>query len=50
MDPFPNAMTIAKLKKHKINIIEKIDNKFCFNIGHSNFNKFDQKPNLKDET
>ena len=34
--PPPKVITIAKLKKHKENIIENTVNKFCFKIGISN--------------
>ena len=39
----PSAITIAKLKKQRENIIEKTANKLCFIIGNSNFKIFPKK-------
>ena len=44
----PNTITIAKLRKHSENIIEKTENKFCFIIGISNLIIFPKKVKFKE--
>ena len=48
LGPPPNAITIAKLRKQRTNIIEKTDIMFCFNIGHSILKIFVQKFKFKE--